>query len=580
MGTLAAGGRRTRVGMVALSFLGARADAQVLSEYTVRFDPADSPPALRITLHAEGLAPVDGAWSLVLDGWGNWPEMEGDYVRVVSASPALGERRVTLFPVEPGPDWDGRLDVSFTVPLLPIGTGMQQRYSVLPASDGVSAIAAIANTIPFLAHGGEPVEGRRDIRIEGPEGSEVFTGWAGGGADAAGSALPPIGENAVYAIGRPVEVLRADAGATPIEVYQFSPGAGACARVLDVTRAFVERMSMELGHAPPEPVRVCISPTTGGGFLTDHGLVVGFPPGTPEWQLDSPYFRHLVCHELCHIWIGRLLREADAESTVWFKEGFTDYLSLWGAAASGVVSREWFVTRLLELEAGARESSLGKVAFADPSVEWRDGDGPNETMAYKGGAVLAFALDAELRRAGTPGLPQLLREMLERGGGMYTTESIRGLLRARGLEVFERRFVGGTEAPDVRRALLSLRYAERETPVRLAYLGLRVEPGEMFGRVGAIDPDGPAAGAGFLVGDIVGGYAPARSGPVEITSAVTTEFRFGLAQLEPGEGPASVWVHRGGEPIEIRVEPRLIDGGLRRELAPTAESDRLLFPAG
>lgn len=74
-------------------------------------------------------------------------------------------------------------------------------------------------------------------------------------------------------------------------------------------------------------------------------------------------------------------------------------------AASGLASREWFAERIATLHAEARGSAAcGQVRFGDPDVGWRDHDGPRETLGYRGGALLAFQADVELRRQGRPGL--------------------------------------------------------------------------------------------------------------------------------------------------------------------------------
>ena len=48
--------------------------------------------------------------------------------------------------------------------------------------------------------------------------------------------------------------------------------------------------------------------------------------------------------------------------------------------------------------------------FGDPDVGWRDHDGPREKLGYRGGAMLAFHADVELRRQGRPGLLQLIAD--------------------------------------------------------------------------------------------------------------------------------------------------------------------------
>jgi len=71
----------------------------------------------------------------------------------------------------------------------------------------------------------------------------------------------------------------------------------------------------------------------------------------------------------------------------------------WHVAASSLASREGFAERIAIMDAAARGSAVyGQVAFGDPDVGWRDHDGPRETLGYRGGALLAFHADVELRR--------------------------------------------------------------------------------------------------------------------------------------------------------------------------------------
>jgi hypothetical protein len=160
--------------------------------------------------------------------------------------------------------------------------------------------------------------------------------------------------------------------------------------------------------SPEDPVRLFIAPWEGGGTMTDHGCIVG-APGALDDGLAPDYVR-LLAHELFHIWLGGYL-SPDDESLVWFHEGFTEYCAVWHVAASGLASREWFAERIAIMDAETRASeAYGRVAFADPAVSWRDDNGPNETLGYRGGALLAFCADQELRRQGRPGLLQMLAD--------------------------------------------------------------------------------------------------------------------------------------------------------------------------
>jgi predicted metalloprotease with PDZ domain len=79
-----------------------------------------------------------------------------------------------------------------------------------------------------------------------------------------------------------------------------------------------------------------------------------------------------VAHELFHYWLGSPGWIEGNDAIAWFHEGFTDYISLWDAAATGIVDRDWFARRMAAIDAAAHESATyGKVAFTQEGVRWR-----------------------------------------------------------------------------------------------------------------------------------------------------------------------------------------------------------------
>jgi predicted metalloprotease with PDZ domain len=143
--------------------------------------------------------------------------------------------------------------------------------------------------------------------------------------------------------------------------------------------------------------------------------------------------------------------------------GLTQYLSLWIAARGGVLDADAFAQRLLELEAGARASSaFGEVAFGDPDVAWRDGDGPLERLAYDGGALLAFHLDVALRARGTT-LARLLGAWMGEERPGYSLERLRALCAAAGAEdAYERYVARPAVFPAAEAELAGLGFSGRE----------------------------------------------------------------------------------------------------------------------
>jgi predicted metalloprotease with PDZ domain len=148
------------------------------------------------------------------------------------------------------------------------------------------------------------------------------------------------------------------------------------------------------------------------------------------------------------------------EGLEWFFEGFTDYLSLWHLASLGRITPQEFVDRLRFLDLLLHESPAAeRVAFADRAVNWREPDA--ETVAYKGGALLAFHLDAALRASGAPGLPQLFRDLCHGERATYTLAGLREWVVTQGLEEFWRAHVEGIGLPAIEDALVRIGCSER-----------------------------------------------------------------------------------------------------------------------
>jgi hypothetical protein len=326
-------------------------------------------------------------------------------------------------------------------------------------------------------------------------------------------------------------------------------------------RTFVSACTQSTGKPPTGAIRFLVTEPGFGGTRVDGALVVGCPDllgPTPD-----PYTLHFLAHETFHDWLGGRLRPASGgESLAWFWEGFTEYLSLWHLAHSELVPRSWFVERLFDYERELRDVPAWKtVAFADPNVAWRDE--ANEQVAYKGSPLLAFALDVALRRAGRPGLVELIRDLLEEPDGKYSLEILQTWLELHDLGELWTRSFAGTARPDLRADLAFIGY-EARIGVPLTYVGLSVDAN---GAVTAIDPKGPCAASGIQLGDRIFGRFPTPAVKPEIGSEVTTTYRFGLDGFEPGEPDAFLDVQRGTEELRIQFTPRLMPGGYRAGIA-------------
>jgi hypothetical protein len=541
---------------------GALEDSRV--EYRLDYNPAG--PSLDIRLSVTGVDPARRDVHLVLSDVGEWVEVDSLYVRSLRCQPpARRDPGVSARWVLELPEgWDGSIDVSYSIPLIERGSVLNGRRGLLPwyvpdAMGGVAyAVAFSENTLMRVLVDGELVRGARVITLGAPEGLTIASGWGGTALGSQSVTLPAdLGESPI-AFGRSPLVAAASRDGVDYEVVQFSATPDATVPVLALAQALIPSYGRACARPIDRPVRVFIT-DKGGGQWMDRGVMM---QAASEGEAGSPYYRHLVAHELFHQWLGGYAKAPD-ESTVWFKEGFTDYLSLWHLAATGLVDHQWFVSRLLELNAEARRSeAFGHMAFGDPSATWRDGDGPAETLAYRGGAILAFLADCELRRHGRPGLSRMIGDLGAQGAGPYSLTTIRQWMERHGLAEFYARHVAAPGLPSLDESLEFAGFHRVERTAELSYIGAATQGNAAFGTVSAVDPAGPAAAAGLAIGDQITGFWLTRPDRPQVAETVTTPYRFGLELFPPGAAEVNIGVLRGDQDLTIRVAPRPMPGGL------------------
>ena len=429
-----------------LLLLAPMATGQASVHTTITFEPnAAGAPVWDVRVEAKDL---EGDVRIRLEHWGEWNVVDSLYVEWVSCAPPLledpprGEEHAF-------DDHDGVLSLHYRLHPTRLGSEVQQRFTLLPTWCPSYSIGFAVNSVVELVVDGEPIDAERSIELRAPADMEIVSDFGGSARIRQVTELAgPLG-NALIAFGRPSARLTDDAHGLEVEVVQFGAGFDATESVLETVLNAAPAMQRTTGHPIKNPLLVFITDNYGGGAGTDYGFRIGYTTDTPDWQRDTYYFHQHVAHELFHQWLGGYLKPVD-QSLVWFIEGFTDYLALWHIAATGHVTREWFDERLSELVEEARtRSSLGQIAFGDPTVRWRDGDGPNEIMAYKGGTLLAFALDVELRARAKGTLMDLIAELCARQPARpVTAQDLADWLTARGLTEFHTRFIAGREIPD------------------------------------------------------------------------------------------------------------------------------------
>jgi predicted metalloprotease with PDZ domain len=193
----------------------------------------------------------------------------------------------------------------------------------------------------------------------------------------------------------------------------------------------------------------------------------------------------LVSHELFHVWNGKRLRpielgpfdyERETQTrALWVVEGITDYYGDLLLHRAGLSTREEFFASLsdkieaLQAAPGRGVQSITNASFDAWIKHYRpDENSPNTSISYYiKGAVVAFLLDMEIRRAtrGRRSLDDVMRAAYERYSGArgFKEDEFRALVEevaATNLALFWRTALDGTQELDLAGALawLGLRF--------------------------------------------------------------------------------------------------------------------------
>ncbi len=161
---------------------------------------------------------------------------------------------------------------------------------------------------------------------------------------------------------------------------------------------------------------------------------------------------HVMSHELLHFWNGLSLVPADWHEE-WFKEGFTDYLTIVTMYRNGLVSGDVFRNRLENLNRRymlARFLQGLNMSVRDSGEEKQK----NRLLVYAGGSLTALALDIELRKATNDkkGLPDLMQAMFREfgvAGKRYTIADIERIAAATAGHDMHPFFVKAVGSPEV-----------------------------------------------------------------------------------------------------------------------------------
>lgn len=128
-----------------------------------------------------------------------------------------------------------------------------------------------------------------------------------------------------------------------------------------------------------------------GGFVVELGD--GVDPTTAE-------FAELVAHENLHRYVGFALQFAPESelSTLWFKEGVTEYLATQLVVSAGFATYEWFLERIGRAATAYELNPFSGRINEDEEEYWAEPE--LRRLPYDHGFLLALLLDVELRRVG------------------------------------------------------------------------------------------------------------------------------------------------------------------------------------
>jgi hypothetical protein len=291
------------------------------------------------------------------------------------------------------------------------------------------------NTLLRLLVGGDRQDGDRHLELVAPGGGSTASGWGGFTKGTQKVDLTATANNTDMIFGKAVASQASDDPKNRLAVVQFGEHEDRTAIVFDLAKKLRAAYAATMGVADPSSELLLVTEPGLGGTHVEGAITHGHPSvekdGKPDVGTDV-----FLAHEMFHAWLPQILKPTDAledHGLEWFFEGFTECFALWHLASVGRITPQQFADHVRFLEKLGRQSpKWGRVAFADPKVDWRDAE--NESVAYKGGMLLAFHLDAELREQGEPGLPMLFRDLMKENGGRYDLAALKKWCEANGLE--------------------------------------------------------------------------------------------------------------------------------------------------
>lgn len=185
----------------------------------------------------------------------------------------------------------------------------------------------------------------------------------------------------------------------------------------------------------------------GGAFPGSYSMLINGEVN----EASSVVWCHGIAHELLHFWNGHTIAPQSPSEEEWFKEGFTDYLTITHLSRTGLDSWDRTTRKLENL--ARRYTIARRLMGIDDSMRAAGADKHNKRfLVYGGGGLVGFALDVRIREAtdNRAGLDDLMKAIYREFGGekRYTFEDIVRLandVSGAPQDEFLKRFVAGTD---------------------------------------------------------------------------------------------------------------------------------------
>ena len=247
-------------------------------------------------------------------------------------------------------------------------------------------------------------------------------------------------------VGNPVQREFTVAGKRHVTVFEGDPGLFDVDRATADTQKIVEAGGQVMGGRFDYPHYYALNMIvdTGGGLEHKNSFLVMAGRFTTRTRRAYLGYLSLVAHEYFHVWNIKRLRPIELgpfdyenenyTKALWIAEGFTDYYAGLLVKRPGISTRDEFFEELsghieaVQTTPGRLVTSADMSSFDTWIKQYRpDENTPNTTVNYyPKGAVIAFLLDARIRKAtaGAKSLDDAMRLAYERYSGAtgYTME--------------------------------------------------------------------------------------------------------------------------------------------------------------